>query len=152
MLNWQMMSTRADLVGLEMADEFTKLQDDTLPFDFDTVKIIVEGELGKPLDQLFQSFEEEHLAAASLARFTVQFYPMAPWWRLRYRGRVFRIWWKKTWLSCITWLICSIRKFPVSKCSMFRRLWMNLKNPSIKRWTTVWKPGTPRISRPASRG
>ena len=64
----QMMSTRADLVGSEMADEFTKLQDDTLPFDFDTVKVIVEGELGKPLDQLFQSFEEEHLAAASIGQ------------------------------------------------------------------------------------
>ncbi|MBI4813376.1 MAG: AarF/ABC1/UbiB kinase family protein, partial [Methanobacterium sp.] len=58
----------ADLVGPEMADEFTKLQDDTLPFDFDTVKVIVEGELGKPLDQLFQSFEEEHLAAASIGQ------------------------------------------------------------------------------------
>ena len=64
----QMMSTRADLVGPEMADEFTKLQDDTLPFDFDTVKVIVEGELGKPLNQLFQSFEEEHLAAASIGQ------------------------------------------------------------------------------------
>ncbi|MBI5460132.1 MAG: AarF/ABC1/UbiB kinase family protein [Methanobacterium sp.] len=64
----QMMSTRADLVGPEMADEFTKLQDDTSPFDFDTVKVIVEGELGKPLDQLFQSFEEEHLAAASIGQ------------------------------------------------------------------------------------
>lgn len=64
----QMMSTRADLVGPEMADKFTKLQDDTLPFDFDTVKVIVEGELGKPLNQLFQSFEEEHLAAASIGQ------------------------------------------------------------------------------------
>jgi len=64
----QMMSTRPDLVGPQMAQEFTRLQDDTLPFDFDTVKIIVEGELGKPLNELFQSFEEKQLAAASIGQ------------------------------------------------------------------------------------
>ncbi|MGI6463964.1 MAG: ABC1 kinase family protein [Methanobacterium sp.] len=64
----QMMSTRPDLVGPRMAKEFTRLQDDTLPVDFDTVKMIVEGELGKPLNELFHSFEEEHLAAASIGQ------------------------------------------------------------------------------------
>ena len=64
----QMMSTRPDLVGPQMAQEFTRLQDDTLPFDFDTVKIIVEGELGQPLNELFQSFEEKQLAAASIGQ------------------------------------------------------------------------------------
>ncbi len=64
----QMMSTRPDLVGPQMAQEFTRLQDDTLPFDFDTVKIIVEGELGQPLNQLFKSFEEKQLAAASIGQ------------------------------------------------------------------------------------
>nr|WP_321422973.1 AarF/ABC1/UbiB kinase family protein [uncultured Methanobacterium sp.] len=64
----QMMSTRPDLVGQNMADEFTKLQDDTLPFDFDTVKMIVEGELGKPLNEAFGTFEEEQLAAASIGQ------------------------------------------------------------------------------------
>jgi len=59
----QMMSTRPDLVGPQMAQEFTRLQDDTLPFDFDTVKII-----GQPLNELFQSFEEKQLAAASIGQ------------------------------------------------------------------------------------
>lgn len=64
----QMMSTRPDLVGFNMAQEFSKLQDDNIPFDFETVKKIVERELGKPLDESFQTFEEEHLAAASIGQ------------------------------------------------------------------------------------
>jgi ubiquinone biosynthesis protein len=64
----QMMSTRPDLVGQDMADEFTKLQDDTPPFDFATVKVIIEGELGKSLNELFETFEEEQLAAASIGQ------------------------------------------------------------------------------------
>jgi ubiquinone biosynthesis protein len=64
----QMMSTRPDLVGQEMALEFTKLQDDNVPIDFKTVKSIVEQELGKPLNDVFQSFEEKQLAAASIGQ------------------------------------------------------------------------------------
>ena len=45
----QMMSTRPDLVGQQMADEFTKLQDDSAPIDFEIIKSIVESELGLPL-------------------------------------------------------------------------------------------------------
>jgi len=64
----QMLSTRPDLVGERMADEFTRLQDDTQPFDFETVKKIVESELGKSLNEAFQTFEEEQLAAASVGQ------------------------------------------------------------------------------------
>lgn len=64
----QMMSTRADMVGQELASEFSRLQDDTLPIDFKIVKGIVETELGKPLNEIFQSFEEEQLAAASIGQ------------------------------------------------------------------------------------
>ncbi len=64
----QMMSTRPDLVGQEMALEFTKLQDDNVPIDFKTVKSIVEQELRKPLNDVFQSFEEKQLAAASIGQ------------------------------------------------------------------------------------
>lgn len=64
----QMMSTRPDLVGEELAIEFTKLQDDNVPIDFQAVKKIVERELGKPLNMVFQSFEEKHLAAASIGQ------------------------------------------------------------------------------------
>ncbi|WP_245247892.1 ABC1 kinase family protein [Methanobacterium petrolearium] len=64
----QMMSTRPDLVGQQMATEFTKLQDDTLPFDFDTVKLIVENEFDKPLSEVFQVFGKKQLAAASIGQ------------------------------------------------------------------------------------
>ncbi len=64
----QMMSTRPDLVGQDLASEFSKLQDDTLPVDFETVKMIVESELGKPLNEAFQHFEEKQLAAASIGQ------------------------------------------------------------------------------------
>lgn len=64
----QMMSTRPDLVGGELAIEFTKLQDDNVPIDFQAVKKIVERELGKPLNMGFQSFEEKQLAAASIGQ------------------------------------------------------------------------------------
>lgn len=64
----QMMSTRPDLVGEELAIEFTKLQDDNVPIDFQAVIKIVERELGKPLNMVFQSFEEKQLAAASIGQ------------------------------------------------------------------------------------
>lgn len=64
----QMMSTRPDLVGQNMANEFTKLQDDTLPFDYDTVKNIVESELKRPLNDIFKSFDEKQVAAASIGQ------------------------------------------------------------------------------------
>ncbi len=64
----QMFSTRPDLVGQQMADEFTKLQDNTTPIDFDTVKLIVESELCEPLNEVFQTFEEEQIATASIGQ------------------------------------------------------------------------------------
>lgn len=64
----QMFSTRPDLVGQKMADEFTKLQDDSTPIDFEVVKSIVESELGLPLKEVFQSFEEEQIATASIGQ------------------------------------------------------------------------------------
>lgn len=64
----QMMSTRPDLVGHKLADEFTKLQDDTLPFDYDKVKTIVESELRRPINEIFRSFDEKQVAAASIGQ------------------------------------------------------------------------------------
>jgi len=64
----QMLSTRPDLVGHKMADEFAKLQDDAKPFDFKIVKLTIEKELGKPLDLLFSNFNSEPVAAASIGQ------------------------------------------------------------------------------------
>jgi len=64
----QVLSTRPDLVGREMADELAKLQDEVPPFSFESVKKVFETELEKPLNSLFIDFEETPIASASIAQ------------------------------------------------------------------------------------
>ena len=64
----QVLSTRPDLVGKDVADELSKLQDEVPPVSFESVKKMVESELKQPLDELFVEFEEEPIASASIAQ------------------------------------------------------------------------------------
>ncbi|MGJ7028939.1 putative protein kinase UbiB [Methanothermobacter wolfeii] len=64
----QVLSTRADLVGKELADELSKLQDEAPPFPFRDVKAVIESELGEPLEDVFAEFDEEPLASASIGQ------------------------------------------------------------------------------------
>lgn len=64
----QFVSTRADLIGEEMAGDLAELQDHLPPFDGETAKAIVAGELGEPLETLFESFDDVPLSAASIAQ------------------------------------------------------------------------------------
>jgi len=64
----QALSTRADLVGDEVADDLSALQDRLSPFPFDQVQTIVAEELGAPIADLFSEFSEEPIAAASVAQ------------------------------------------------------------------------------------
>ncbi len=64
----QTLSTRPDLVGDDIADEFSKLQDDNPPVDYEIMQSIVEEELGHPIDELFSSFEKEPLGSASIGQ------------------------------------------------------------------------------------
>ncbi len=64
----QLMSTRADLFPPEYIDELIKLQDQVPPVPFETLRQLIETELGEPVQQLFASIEEEALAAASVAQ------------------------------------------------------------------------------------
>ena len=64
----QVISTRPDLVGDEVSQEFTKLQDNTPPFEYDIVKSRIEEELGAPIGEIFSSFDDEPLAAASVGQ------------------------------------------------------------------------------------
>ncbi|GAB4312966.1 MAG: AarF/ABC1/UbiB kinase family protein [Methanobacteriaceae archaeon] len=64
----QVLSTRPDLVGKDVADELSKLQDEVPPVPFESVKKMVETELEKPLDELFIEFEEDPIASASIAQ------------------------------------------------------------------------------------
>jgi len=64
----QMLSTRPDLVGPEMAKELAHLQTDTPADPPDTVRATIEAEFGKPPSKLFAHFKEAPLASASIAQ------------------------------------------------------------------------------------
>lgn len=64
----QVLSTRPDLVGKDIADELTKLQDSLPPVPFESVKEVIEDDLDLPLEELFADFNEEPLASASIAQ------------------------------------------------------------------------------------
>lgn len=64
----QVLSTRPDLVGKEIADELVKLQDHVPPVPFTETKEVVEEELGSTLEELFSEFDQEPLASASIAQ------------------------------------------------------------------------------------
>ncbi len=64
----QLFSTRADLFPAEYVDELSKLQDQVPAFTYEQVSKIIETDFGKPLNQLFKSFDPIPLAAASLGQ------------------------------------------------------------------------------------
>ena len=63
----QLLSTRPDVVGPELAAQLAVLQDKLPPFPVDQARAAVETELGLPVDAVFASFEPP-VAAASLAQ------------------------------------------------------------------------------------
>lgn len=63
----QVLSTRPDVVGQELADQLRVLQDKLPPFPVDVAKAEVAKELGQPLDQMFSEFSDP-IAAASIAQ------------------------------------------------------------------------------------
>jgi ubiquinone biosynthesis protein len=64
----QVLSTRRDLLPADLADELAKLQDRVPPFDSELAVAEVEHSLGKRLDQVFDKFEREPVASASVAQ------------------------------------------------------------------------------------
>jgi ubiquinone biosynthesis protein len=64
----QVMSTRRDLVGPELADELSSLQSHVPADPFYLVRTTIEDELKRPLAELFAEFEETALASASIAQ------------------------------------------------------------------------------------
>jgi ubiquinone biosynthesis protein len=64
----QALSTRADLIGEELATDLSALQDRLPPFPGAEARAIVAKELGAPIESLFQSFENVPVAAASIAQ------------------------------------------------------------------------------------
>jgi ubiquinone biosynthesis protein len=64
----QMLSTRPDLVGPELARELAHLQTAVPADPPDTVRATVEAEFGKPPNSLFAEFEDAPSASASIAQ------------------------------------------------------------------------------------
>ncbi|HEY9071484.1 MAG TPA: AarF/ABC1/UbiB kinase family protein [Candidatus Ozemobacteraceae bacterium] len=64
----QILSTRSDLIPDEVATELRKLQDDVPAVGFADIRAVIEGDLGKPLPELFARFEEEPLGTASIGQ------------------------------------------------------------------------------------
>jgi ubiquinone biosynthesis protein len=64
----QMLSTRPDLVGRDMAQELSKLQAGTLADSPEYVRQVIQKQLGKPPEVLFATFEPEAVASASIAQ------------------------------------------------------------------------------------
>jgi ubiquinone biosynthesis protein len=64
----QVLSTRRDLLPLDIADELARLQDRVPPFPSELAVAEVERSLGKPIAELFASFEETPVASASIAQ------------------------------------------------------------------------------------
>jgi ubiquinone biosynthesis protein len=63
----QILSTRPDVVGDELANQLRVLQDKLPHFSMEAARRTVESELGKPVDELFSTFSEP-VAAASIAQ------------------------------------------------------------------------------------
>jgi ubiquinone biosynthesis protein len=64
----QIMSIRPDLIPRPLILELRKLQDEVAPVKYEEIKKVVEKSLERPLSEVFSYFDEEPLAAASLAQ------------------------------------------------------------------------------------
>ena len=64
----QVLSTRRDLLADDFADELACLQDKLAPIESELARSVIERSLGKPIDELFQIFDSQALAAASIAQ------------------------------------------------------------------------------------
>ena len=64
----QVLSTRRDLLPLDIADELVRLQDQVPPFGSDVAIASIERAFGKKVGDIFESFEREPVASASIAQ------------------------------------------------------------------------------------
>src|SRR5438105_4754325 len=64
----QLLSTRADLLGDEITEDLTQLQDRLPPFPGEEARALIEAEFDRPLASLFAAFDDTPVAAASIAQ------------------------------------------------------------------------------------
>ncbi len=64
----QVLSTRRDLLPPDIAEELAKLQDRVPPFASEVAVASIERAFGRPVEQIFEQFEREPVASASIAQ------------------------------------------------------------------------------------
>lgn len=64
----QILSTRYDLIPEEYIQELSRLQDRAPAFEFSEAKKVIEKEFGRKLEEIFQSFNPEQIASASIGQ------------------------------------------------------------------------------------
>ncbi|WP_296447773.1 ubiquinone biosynthesis regulatory protein kinase UbiB [Rhodoferax sp. UBA5149] len=64
----QVLSTRRDLMPLDIANELARLQDRVPPFGSDVAIATIERAFNKKVDDIFVSFDREPIASASIAQ------------------------------------------------------------------------------------
>ncbi|MES3012814.1 MAG: ubiquinone biosynthesis regulatory protein kinase UbiB [Pseudomonadota bacterium] len=64
----QVLSTRRDLLPEDLADELARLQDRVPPFPASQARALVEKAFGRPIDAIFERFDAEPVASASIAQ------------------------------------------------------------------------------------
>jgi len=64
----QTLASRSDLLGEEISTDLAALQDRLPPFPFEHVRATIETEFDRPLESLYRSFDEQPVAAASIAQ------------------------------------------------------------------------------------
>jgi ubiquinone biosynthesis protein len=64
----QMLSTRADLIGPDMAAELAELQSNVPAESAESARQLIEKDLGATVEALFAAFDETPMAAASIAQ------------------------------------------------------------------------------------
>ncbi len=64
----QLLSTRPDILPPVFAEELATLQDRVESVPFPEIRKVVEGELGRPIEEVFERFEEKPVATASIAQ------------------------------------------------------------------------------------
>ena len=64
----QVLALRTDLFPDEICEQLRNLQYEAVGFPFEIARSTIESELGSPMGQIFESFDEQPLAAASIAQ------------------------------------------------------------------------------------
>lgn len=64
----QVLSNRPDVLPEDLIIELQKLQNEVPPFDFAKAKEIIEQELGKPLHEVFEYFNDKPIGSASIGQ------------------------------------------------------------------------------------